>query len=592
MELDIRISEDKFQEENGQNGNSSERGAQIYGIRDILVPYLNRVLSEFLERYVKRIEVEIENGLVIYIPYDELEERIWIPEWSFSLIKIDFIGYTLLTKSRLARYANRNLNPIYRAGVACITIAENEKLQKEGYFSLPPYITYSFTLMELNDAEYLREICALFSIELIDTEDISNWVLSPPFFFPLLNWETWLRESVSRVKRGEFPSWSFSVEKIIEDEEKEYGYGIYRKYFVKYAALLALSELGKFLPLSTFPFFSTFTSSLAVDIEVNLPYVTVPLPTLEHCKKYEELFFEIYNREFQFEICENILDGVLKRYALRDTKPIFFNFSKQGNEGKQICIYTSKEIKNIPDEGDDLKLKMIEYFRICHDNYEIVEGEDIDEMSLEDIITLIPITEDGISYCFKANNIQKLNSHPITRSPISENVKRQADNIQYNLRGYYDLGPLPGLFRSPSEDSQNADIHYLEEKINKISMTKVVREKEFNFEETEVSKDVLEKERSLLGSVFLVSVVVAEPTRDIDLFRISLPRGADTKVLRDTVQSLWSKGFFLNDWEKTVFLIRGKITNVVLNHSILLEAASDIYNGEKALRYLVRDTRE
>ena len=256
------------------------------------------------------------------------------------------------------------------------------------------------------------------------------------------------------------------------------------------------------------------------------------------------------------------------------------------SNGRDILIYRSKlaikypspfifDKKNMDNARNSLTKELHKYYsskKICHDDLEPVLLDKISNMSLKDLLKIIP-TDDQITYCFSADTLDKLENfiNPLTREPFSEKVVKRLETLEWGWRGLFDVGPLYGLYE---------DVPVRTLIPTTIGIPNMVRVKN------------TAKERELTGLNFLVEIIFEDETTT-PLFEISLPTvGLDLiDDVRKYVDKLWNNGYFLSYWTSAVqnYLIDHKSYNVSITNEILLHAGDSIFDGNKAIELLRRE---
>jgi hypothetical protein len=571
---------------------------EIYGIISILKP----LLSKICQVQVTSIEfIESTNG-VSFNPITEFGISVYInPEYYnhiYSQIDIyKIIGYTLLSESSLSRYVQKTNNfPFsikYINGIAIIPITPVEikteasethidrfgfavdTLINEGYF------TYSFSPFDTDDHDYVKQLCKMYDISIIDTEDFSCWILRSTNDFRISS-ETWIRNNLHNIKSGNFPTFTIPFIRYDGDYIRRYG-DIYEKYVINYFALLTFAQLSDVNPI-----LKSHIYRLKVLSDNS---ISVTLPTYSMVLKFKELFEELYQSKTRYTIekCESIEDAFYKRYVIQqvdsDAYPIAFSTSstdktpfstdKSDSESGYIVIHRSPLAMVYPSPFifnknlEALENEMRNFYKKCHDNIEPVSLENISSMTLSELIRIIPITENNVTYCFSEDTLSKIETNPLTRTPLSKETKEKLEKLEYGLRGFFDVGPVFGLSADSKKNPKNGDF-------SDFGVVKVVR------------IPVKKEHRDLYGNLFSVQVIFSDGTES-DLFEISLPTINLEKIdeLKSYADKLWIRGFFINDWQKELIKnLNMRSFYISTNDPILLQAGGSIYDGERALNYM------
>ena len=499
------------------------------------------------------------------------------------------------------------------------------------------YFNYPFGVFDVEDHELIIELCEMFNIEIIDSRDLSNLILrlpqnidtnvanasSPSDVDFRITPREWLFQNLQRIKNGEYPLFTFYPQIFYGDYNRLYGKSNI-DIILKYATNLVYAELS-----DEHEIIKPFARDIQVHTDLS---VTVALPTYDLVKDLKERLQKKLksgislgkqdkvplgqlenNRVYgawNIEPCKNLKEGIIKRWIVQtvddDAYPMIF----KDFTNNEVLIHRSKKgiqypspfnfSKNNMEEAEHLlQTALVTYYtnplfngKICHDDLEVVTLETISEMNLDDLLKLIPITEsvrssskDQITYCFSAETLSKLENkiNPVTRSPISEEILSQVNNLELGLRGLFDVGPLFGLYSEYPKKVLVPPI--VNNKL--IGIPNVVRVSSIN-----TDHELVQKERELVGSIYLIEILFEDGT-STPLFEISLPTIGFQQLdnLKEVVNELWDQGFFLSYWTSAIqkYLI-GKSSrrsySVLIQNPILLNANSSIKDGERALEYL------
>ncbi len=588
---------------------------EINGIKKILTSYLNIYFKNIISEHISDVEVHYTDTDVVFVPnsLDNLESSVNGLESVENVENIElqqivktFIGYTLLSDNTLAKYIVNDIGidkVKYLEHLALITL-ESEKqllLDDNKYFNLnnyKDYFSYNVENIEDWDTKYIEQLCRNFKVE-IKSKDEKLWILKrngDSNLYINFNWinvncinENWLNINLSRVKKGLYPNviiatdCSENIKLYSNDYERRYGEPVYYKYIIKYCALFAFAELSDEYPEIKHEIYN-------VNVKSNYS-INLNLPTLELTEKYTSIFWRMYlnGTQYRFEYCEDFKEGIVKRYIIQktdsDAYPIMFSLGKK----KNIIVYrglSEPNFKNLSDMENKLRNETLKWAMKCHDNYEAVSLEKIKDLSLPDLLSLISITENRVTYCFTKSNLEKIKYNPLTRKTFSQKTEYEIMYYDYGIRGLYNVGVLYGL-------------------LSEVAIPNIFLNNLKNLEELQnnLEKDIIkitrisnrtEIETKLLGNVFLVQVltnkknVTGENIIEIyDLFEICLPKIELNNIdkLRDYVNVLWNKGFFLDDWQKFIYKKDFVISNTPLM-DVLKYSKYSIADGMKALEYL------
>jgi hypothetical protein len=171
------------------------------------------------------------------------------------------------------------------------------------------------------------------------------------------------------------------------------------------------------------------------------------------------------------------------------------------------------------------------YKKVCRDQRDIVVLEDINEMSLHELIHLIPSSSD---YCYKYDTISFLDQNmfidPFTNRPFSEKTMFYYNNINLMLMGIFDFGPLKGF--------ETVEKYLIIPNSSSLINFKIKLNE--NKSHTVVSVENVDGQEAELAVLDLSNVSKRE-------------------MIKAEFQRLWDKGFFLNSWAQNLLEKTGKI---------------------------------
>ena len=555
---------------------------EVFALISILKPLISKICK------VKVVDIELLEGLLYsFYPITESNLPVYIPEEAteaiYSQINLpSLVGYTFLSDHPLARYVveKEGMKGVkYVEGIAIIPL-NSEYLfemadQNENFeFTLQTYVkkgifAYEFGPFDTDDFEIVLQTCKQFDIKVVNRQDFMKWILLSEHDFSISP-ETWLRNAIPLVRMGQFPFFTLSLKSVIDkmfnnDYERKYG-DIYQRHVMKYVACLTFADLS-----DRFPYIKEFIYSIRINPDYT---ISVQLPSYDLVKEFEKKFNEGFEKLYTIVVCKDLEDAVIKRYIVQtvddDGYPMVFS-----SNGEELLIHRSPLAKlypspfnfddaNMQEKRKELEEKMRNFYKTCHDNIEPVSLEEIEKMQLHDLLHLIPIQENNITYCFSKDTISKVESNPLTRTPLSDDVKRRLAIGEYGLRGYFDVGILYGLYES---DEKGKEMNY--DELGFIQVVRIPVEQEY---------------RELYGNIFLVKVTFMNGVES-DIFEISLPGIELNKIdeLRSYVEELWKRGFFISPWAKA---LSEDNFSVITTNPILIRAKDSIFDGEKALNYL------
>ena len=554
-----------------------------------LLTILKPSIKKLLNTHVENIEVTHRKGYYIFNPISEYGTSIYenpnyLSDFFKTLDLERLSGYTLLSDSPIAKYIleDMNLNVKYFLNFAIIPLEDMPSLKllelqgdidlKISSLKLKGYFTYSFGIFDLEDQELIRELCLLFSIKIINDKDFSTFILQTDVDFYTTP-EEWLRYNLQIVKLGNFPTFTIKNFSTFYDNvyQREHG-TVFKDVVLKYIAHMAFAKLS-----DSHQIIKPYIFSIQVNEDMS---ITLPLPSYKLVQEYNDIITNLLKvkSKYMIESCENLREAIIKRYIVQNIDPDAYPmvFEKSGN---QVLIHRSQlavnypspfnfDQKNIKNAEIDLLIEMREYYKktkVCHDDLEAVSLEQISKMNLDELLNLIPVTEGDITYCFSENTISKVQVNPLTRRPLSEETILKSKYLEYGWRGLFQVGSLYGLY-SDIPTKVNVEV--------KKGIPSVRRIKSEN--------------RELTGNLFIVEIIFSDGTVT-PLFEISLPTVGLEKIdlLKDYVDKLWYKGFFLNYWSSAINqYLDLKSFPVLITDKTLLYAKGSIFDGNKAMEYM------
>jgi len=595
------------------------RGAYIEGVKEII----QSLTTEILSSKVKSVEsIEYKDSISfnpISIFNDSVyENNKYIGEYMTVCNPNKFAGYQILSEDSLTRfvleqwyneeyYVPEDISVRYisilNKEIAIFPVGRNtyeqtellnikarldnyiNSLRKEGCF------TYNVGIHDIENLELIKNLCRLWNIEIVDDTDLSIIVLKTNVDFGITPLE-WIKQNLEIVKKGHFPlykiygNWQHFY---YDDYQRIYGKQ-WLPIILKYASFLGYAQLAY-----EDNFIEPFTVLTNVEDDLS---ITVSLPTYSHVEKFKLELHKIlsgdgYNFKssemWNLETCENLSDGIIKRWYVQSIDPSAFPmiFTDKSDNQLILIFKSTKAIKypnvfqftkeNLEKAKNSLYDELKKYYSKCHDNLEPVLRERIDELSLEDLLRIVPIQENkkAPTYCFTQKTLTSLTQpiHPITRQPLSEKVLLKAHYMDEGLKGLFDVGPLIGLYEDvPSKQLVKTTVG------------------------VPFIKRILTDElmKNLVGNLFSVDVIFQDETIS-PLFEISLSTTNLQQIdeLKKYVNKLWKKGFFLNYWNSAIqkYLINEsnvKSWSIIVTDPILLKAGDSRVDGEMALDYLQR----
>jgi hypothetical protein len=468
------------------------------------------------------------------------------------------------------------------------TITEEiDNLENKGIMSL--------NLSHIKNIEYLEQLCELFHIHIIDRY-INMYILriNKDFYkFSSVSPKEWIINSLTLIKNGNYPRVNITGDWLYNYKNKDYIrlYGSnFQDVILKYNAYITYSNISDEFKLK-----KNYITEIQINHDLS---ISLYLPSYIVVKKFKKILKQNLKNIYDISALKSqndLIEGIIKRYIVQKIDPEALPMIIQNLDQKEFLIYRSPlsipvnnpfdfSSKNLDKEKENFIGDLRKYYSsLCHDNIEPVLLENIKEMDLNQLLNLIPLKENRITYCFLKDTLFKTNFNPITKSPFSEKTLFQLENNELAWRGLFDIAILFGL----EENGENGENEEREFKNINVEM---LEKYEIKIRRKELNND---KMRELLGNVFIVEII--SPNKNIiPLFEISLPTTnlKNIDILKENVETLWDKGFFLSDWN--IFFLKNtnnipKFIPINITDRILLNAKDSIYDGLVALEYLKRN---
>jgi len=598
-------------------------GSYLEGVRDI-IKIATDILLETPVEYVEMIERE---DTYIFNPITEFGESVFInPNYVsdfYDLINPDqFLGYTLFNTSLLTRYVlerwynnsyyvSEDINVKYiklkNYTIPLIPIGGNTYLQndynkirddmdmeirsleRQGYFG------YRFGIHDLEDIELVKELCLMWNIKIVDESDFSILILQTDTDFSIRP-EEWLRKNTQLIKAGQFPIYTLRGEfqySYYADYQRRFGQ-VYKDVILKYVAYLAYADLSDQDNELISPFISLIQINEDLSINVSIPTIDLADKLVKNIENILEQGISGVNNKtgsaWLVEPCKDLQDGIIKRWLVQNIDNNAYPMLFKDVSGNEIMVFRSRLGIKYPspfnfskEHIEKSKKSLLEALRkyysekqVCHDDLEPVELEKISTMTLNELLRLIPVTQNKITYCFSVDTLSKLDKfeNPLTRQPFSEKTLLRMRYLEEGWRGLFDIGPIYGLYD---------DVPVKVNIPTTVGITEIKR----------IRTDP--EQRKLKGLLFLVEVFFRDETIE-PLFEISLPTVGLESIdqLREYVDKLWKRGYFLNYWTSAVqkYIVPSKTESysVIVVNDILRRASDSIFDGNIALEMLRRES--
>lgn len=566
---------------------------------------LSEIMKELFNIYydspINQVEVINRKDSFVFSPSTTFETALYENSKYIQNIDISkFVGYSLLSTSTLTRYLVESFHDVNYENIIYFTTPT-------GYLSLIPlydpnydeivervdrnlssliqdgYFGYTFGVHDLDDWELVRELCLLYEIKIINSQDFSTLICQTNVDFHMTP-EAWIRYNLPLIRNGEFPTYTFDFDfSFFNDYIRLYGEQ-FKDIVLRYVAYLAFAKLSDTHHLIR-PYIVHTTVNKDLSITTSLPSYALVLQLKEYITKYLNDGISPSDKKlsgvWNLEMCKNLREGILKRWIVQKVDPDAYPmvFKDQGNN--EVLIHRSPLAIKYPSRFDfedlesaekELEQQMRDYYvsdQVCHDNIEPVTLDKISEMNLEELLNIIPVEEKNKVYCFSDSTIENLviKENPLTRRPLSQKTLLTQKYLENGLRGLFDVGVLFGLYSSvPTKVNIPIDIGMIKTRREYIDSSR----------------------RDLVGNIFLVEVVFEDGTMT-PLFEISLPTIELERIdrMRNAVNKLWPEGYFLSDWASAIYeYLDLSSFPIIVTSQVLKHAADSIYDGNVALEML------
>ena len=625
------------------------KGEVISALQNILL----EVFTQYYDSEVTYVSVYSQNianeTIHIFTPYTTLNVPLYEnPSYSSSININNYIGYTLISTSLLARYVISSLDEYARYNIkyintpqGYITILpldspsdvvrdeiisriENNifTLIKEGYFAYP------FGIHDLEEYEIIYELCKLYEINLqtksedrslrdyniIDNKDLSLLICSTSIDFRMTPQE-WIRSNLPLIRTGNFPNFTFSFDfSFFNDYIRLYG-SSFRNVILKYVAHLAYAKLSDEHPTIAFS-----VTSIRINEDLS---ITVALPSYFLVKKFQNYmeeylrngikyiennenklsdshgFVQKLNGSWNIETCKDLREGILKRWIVQQIDPdaypmIFLDEETDSNGFTQVLIHRSPLTIAYPPG-----ISPFNFLSSSENQTSEKQTEDLklaEESLMKELRAFYTKCHDNIE-AVTLENINEMNLDELLKLiPIEEKGKTYC----FSNTTIGNLVQLENpLTRRPLSMKSILTQQYLEDGLRGLfnigplfglyeSIPLPIREP-INIGIPKITREYVDpNRRDLVGNIYHVEILF-ENTTTTPLFSKSLPTINLERVseLEEYVNTLWYEGYFLSNWASVVVkYLKPKSLAVLVNSPVLLHASSSIFDGNTALEML------
>lgn len=518
------------------------------------------------------------------------------------IIPIDcsaLLGYQVLSTSKLTRYviSTNNLqvdgNVVkYVDDTALIPVGQTT-IEQDKYIEykkdvdtlirnliLKGYFTYDFDMYSVNTSCLIMELCKMWGIQMVSSSfvDLTRMVLQTTTDFGGITPSQWLRQSLSKIKSNNIPTYTFDGHWLpVDHDEYNYSYGNPNaSYLATYGAMRAHAILSKNNEV-----LRQFTSDIKIVGDLSL---VVPLTSLKESEEYHKIYLDIMqsSRAWMIEYVPDLVNGVVKRWIIQQADPNLTSMLIPDRDTFVLIADTTVEqtvsFKGIQDNTNSLEEAMKDYYSDCHDMLDPISREEVENMSLLDLLQGIKVIaeEQSIKFCFLRASLRDLKTpiNPMTNLPLSDMVLSQIALGDQGLYGLFKVGVISGLYS---------------EVPTRIYMDTVIP---YELQMAPVKLDEAEKEH--LGSLYSVDVVGKDKNKQT-LFELAVTK-ENVPATYKIIKHLWDCGYFFSPWTNSYILGNDGGSNEIcvtltdpelLNGSVSISASDKIINKLKAINRVV-----
>lgn len=487
--------------------------------------------------YVKR-----QNNIIVFQPFSN--GKAIFTSHKHKILNLEkYFGYTVFLNDVLGTYIANKYFPdkIYIRVDKKLTLIKIDENTRQIIKNAEDYLLEMDNFVYFDqDNSFIFEIAKMWK-DKITFDSKYNGIIVSSKNDHYTSIENWYKQSVIMIENNSLPIWKFS------DNNLTYSIDNRLKRF--YKALISYRDLIKKTPI-----LSSFIYN--VNVENNLD-ITANFSSISDIDMFKEYLIINTTDNLSIIQTENENKSVIVRYFLLklnpESEPITFEIDKQFYvvfKGNITCFIDLSE--------DNLIFELKNKFNKCINDEDLITLDSINNMSLEELLYLIPIKEQDQTYCFKSDTLKRLNNliNPLTTNPLSQEIVNYYMNLRFGLRGYFDVGPLTGLMKNSS---------YIPEK--KVS-----------------SK--IEVVETYHGNIKYITSSVLINKQYINLFTIMIPKEEIFSEISNTIKSVWNSGKLLTFWSRCLKTISFSPIKRVEELIVASETPDDGLNAIKYLKYL------
>lgn len=414
------------------------------------------------------------------------------------------------------------------------------KILEKKYNNDEHYVLGKVECKIIDSLELWSEIAELWNFEIVDYGR-SYIVVKKNHKCPINHVKYFFHDAKHNIKTGDLIDITFRGHWQLWTKDK--------KPYIVYAAHRAYSEDNY-----------AFISSLKVNDDFS---VTVKLGNYQEYYNFKNKLHNYLTQinDWSVVYCVDIIDAIIKRYELNnynDNKNLILNIDDN------YYIVSDVNLDNFTFVGKrtELEERLRSYFSKCEVIYNS-EGSvtTLEQSSLDDLLKLV-YTNGKIVYCFDVNILDEILNRGLPLEPVlltNDNISRY-ENLENALTGYFDFGPLKGLYQ------------YLPSRM-------------VNVPEGFIEVSFIERYDSSASPVIDVDFTSQDGgTRN--LFKIASEKLFEVKEL---VEFLWRTGWFLSDWGISYYNYTGRLSmNLIRNIPFLQTASDTIERGNFAFNIMKR----
>ena len=572
--------------------NYQPSGEQIDGLCQII----SAIIKEKLCITVSTVDITKYEKYILFTPMTldvNLDPTgIFIkPELIIPIDCPSLLGYQVLSTSKLTRYVvtTNNLqvdsNVVkYVEDVALIPVGITT-IEQDKYMEykkdvdtlirnliLKGYFTYDFDMYSVNTSCRIMELCKMWGIQVVSSSfsDMTRMILQTTTDFDGITPEQWLRLSLSKIMSGSIPTYTFDGHWLpVDHDEYNYSYGNpSASYLATYGAMRAHAILSKNNEV-----LKQFTSEIKVVGDLTL---VVPLTSLKESEGFYRIYIDIMqsSRAWMIEYVPDLINGVVKRWIIQQADPNLTSLLIPDRDTFVLVADTnidqSISLKGLQDNTTSLEEAMKDYYSDCHDMLDPISREEVENMSLLDLLQGVKVEEKNIKFCFLRGSLQDLKTpiNPMTNLPLSDDVLAKIALGDQGLYGLFKVGILSGLYPEVP--------------------TRIYLDTVLPYELQMVPIKLDEAEKAHLGSLYSVDVYNPKNKNRQTLFELAVTK-ENVPATYKIIKQLWDCGYFFSPWTNAYILGNdGGYNEICLTQTDpeLLNGAASIASSNKIINKL------